>query len=200
MGVMSARKKKLRLPSLSAIENCWQREATCVAIEHVRAAISGGAVPPNTPVGRLSEIELGWFVAGALFGWINTRARQAVDNGVGVNKHIRDTGLEPDPWDAGAIETILPELAKSEIDWSKSLAQFSREEMIAFLGDAYNLIGKAMLVRDSGEQLVTRRLPLGTAEQADWDDKLPPMLCDDEKVESIAEEKLHEHLSSEDDY
>lgn len=194
------RKKKLRLPSLSAIEDCWQREATRVAIEQVRAAINGGAVPPNTPIGRLSDIEWGWVVAAALFGWIDVRARQAVDSGVDINKSIRDTGIEPDPWDAGAVESILPELAQSEIDWSKSLAELSREEMIAFLGDAYNLIGKAMLARDRGEQLVTRRLPLGVAQQpeGDFDDPLPPM-GDDERVESIAEAKLHEHLSAEED-
>jgi hypothetical protein len=173
--VMGGAKKKLRLPSLSAIEDAWQREATRVAIEKARAAISGGAVPPNTPIGRLSDIEWSWIAAGVLFGWIDARARQAVNNGVGVDKHIRDTGLEPDPWDIGAIEAILPELATSEIDWSKSLADFSREEMIAFLGDAYNLIGKAMLARDAGEKLVTRRLPLGTAGQgeADPNDPLP---------------------------
>ena len=170
------KKKELRLASLSAIEDCWQREATCVAIEKARAAISGGAVPPNTPVGRLSDTELGWIAAAVLFGWIDVRARQAVGNGVNINKHIRDTGLEPDPWNIGAIEAILPELAKPEIDWSKSLAEFTREEMIELLGDAYKLIGKAMLARDAGEKLVTRRLPLGMAQQpeGDFNDEAPP--------------------------
>ena len=170
-------KKKLRLPSLAAIEDCWQREATRVAIEKARAAISSGAVPPNTPIGRLSDTEWGWIVAAVLFGWIDVRARQAVGNGIAIDKHIRDTGLQPDPWDIGAIETILPELARPEIDWSKSLAEFSREEIIGFLGDAYNLIGKAMLARDTGEKLVTRRLPLGTAQQpeGDFNDALPPL-------------------------
>jgi hypothetical protein len=166
---MNARKEKLRLPSLSAIEDCWQREATRVAIDKVRATVSGGAVPPNTAVGRLSDTEWGWLVAAVLFAWIDVRARQAVGNGIGVDKHIRDTGLEPDPWDIGAIEAVLPELAKPEIDWTKSLAEFSRKEMIEFLGDAYNLIGKAMLARDTGEKLVTRRLPLGTAQQPEGD-------------------------------
>jgi hypothetical protein len=168
-------KRKLRLPSLSAVEDIWQREATRVAIEKARAAVRGGTVPPMTPIGRLSDTEWGWIVAAVLFGWIDTRARQAVDNGVGVNKHIRDTGVDPDPWDAGAIEAILPELANPEIDWTKSLAEFTREEMIAFLGDAYNLVSKAMLARDTGEKLVTRRLPLGTAkaDEEDWDDALP---------------------------
>ena len=173
---MNTRKRKLRLPSLAAIEDCWQREATRVAIEKARAAISGGAVPPNTPVGRLSDTELGWIVAAVLFGWIDVRARQAVGNGIGIEKHIRDTGLQPDPWDIGAIETILPELARPEIDWSKPLAEFTREEMIEFLGDAYTLIGKAMLARDTGEKLVTRRLPLGVAQQpeGDFNDEPPP--------------------------
>jgi hypothetical protein len=172
MGVM---KRKPRLPSLSAIEDCWQREATRVAIEKARAAVSSGAVPPMTPIGRLSDVEWGWIVAAILFGWIDTRARQAVDNGVGVNKHIRDTGIDPDPWDAGAIESILPELARPEIDWTKSLAEFTREEMIEFLGDAFNLISKAMLARDNGENLVTRRRPLGTAatNEKDWNDEVP---------------------------
>ena len=167
-------KRKLRLPSLSAIENCWQREATRVAIEKARAVVNGGAVPPNTPIGRLSDTEWGWIVAAVLFGWIDVRARQAVGNGIGIDKHIRDTGLEPDPWDIGAIESILPELARPEIDWSKSLAEFTREEIIEFLGDAYNLIGKAMLARDTGEKLVTRRLPLGAAQQpeGDFNDKV----------------------------
>jgi hypothetical protein len=162
-------KRKLRVPSLSAIEDCWQREATRVAIDKARAAVSGGAVPPNTPVGRLSDTEWGWIVAAVLFGWIDVRARQAVDNGIGVNKHIRDTGIEPDPWDIGAVESILPELARPEIDWSRSLADFSREEMIELLGDSYNLIGKAMLARDTGEKPVRRRLPLGAAEQPEGD-------------------------------
>jgi hypothetical protein len=167
-------KKKPRLPSLAAIEDCWQREASCVAIEKARAAVSGGAVPPNSPIGRLSDIEWGWIVAAVLFGWIDVRARQAVGNGIGTDKHIRDTGLEPDPWDIGAIEAILPELARPEIDWTKSLAEFTREEMIELLGDTYNLIGKAMLARNTGE-LVTRRLPLGAAQQpeGDFNDEAP---------------------------
>ena len=88
-------KKKLRLPSLSAIEDRWQQEATRVAIEKARVAVRGGTVPPMTPVGRLSDTEWGWIVAAVLFGWIDSRARQAVDNGVGVNKYIRDTGIDP---------------------------------------------------------------------------------------------------------
>jgi hypothetical protein len=130
-----------------------------------------------TPIGRLSNIEWGWLVASILFGWISTRAQQATSNGIGPDKYFRDTGIEPDPWDAGAIASILPELARPETDWSKPLAEFTRDEMIAFLGDAFNLIGKAIIARDEGERLVTCRAPPNTAEAAiaakDWDDPLP---------------------------
>jgi hypothetical protein len=175
VGAVTIKKAKL---SPSAIEDAWQREATRVAIAEARAVIVGGAMPPLTPIGRLSDTEWGWIVAAVLFGWISTRARQATSNGVGPNTFLyANEAFNPDPWDAGAIEAILPELGNCEADWSKSLSQFSREEMIAFLGDAYNLIGKAMLARDQGEQLVTRKGPPGTAEaapaEANWDDPIP---------------------------
>ena len=159
-------KRKLRVPSLSAIEDCWQREATRVAIDKARAVVSGGAVPPNTAIGRLSDTEWGWIVAAVLFGWIDVRARQAVDNGIGVNKHIRDTGFEPDPWDIGAIESVLPELAASDVDWNKPLVGLSREDIIAFLADALSLIRKAMAARDRGQGVVTQRTPASTAREA----------------------------------
>jgi hypothetical protein len=157
------KKQPPRLPSASAIEDAWQRWATTVAIEKARAVVSSGAVPPMTPIARLSDTEWGWIVASILFGWITERAAQAIDNGAGVESLIRNTGLDPDPWDAGAIAAILPELARPEVDWSRPLAEFSRDEMIAFLGDAYTLIGKAMQARDLGEDLITRKSPDGTA-------------------------------------
>ena len=170
------KKGKFRFPSLSAIEDTWQREATRVAIEKARAVV--GAVPPLTPIGQLSDTEWGWIVAGVLAGWIATRSRQATSNGVGPDKYLYvNEMLNPDPWDTGAIEAILPELGNCAADWSKPLSQFSRGEMIAFLGDAYNLIGKAMLARDLGEPLVTRKGPPGTEGAPEvagnWDDPLP---------------------------
>jgi hypothetical protein len=166
------RKIKVRFSSLDAIEDAWQREAIRIAVEQARAVVSGGALPPLTPVGRLSDTEWGWIVAAVLFGWISTRARQATDNGVGPDKCLyANETFNPDPWHIGAIEAILPELGNCQADWSKSLSQFSREEMIAFLGDAYNLIGKAMLARDRGEELVTRKGPAG--DRADPNDPLP---------------------------
>jgi hypothetical protein len=156
-----SRHKKVRLPAASAFEDAWQRQATAVAIQAARAVVSGGAVPPMTPIGRLSDTEWGWIVASILFGWIRERATQATCNGLDIEKTIRNTGLDPDPWDQGAVAAILPELARPEVDWNRSLSEFSRDEMIAFLGDAYNLIGKAMHARDLGENVITRKSPDG---------------------------------------
>ena len=88
--VMTGRTKfRVRPLSLSAIEDIWLRRATAVAIEQARAVVTGGAVPPNTPIGRLSDVEWGWIVAAVLFGWISTRAEQATSSGIGVEESIR---------------------------------------------------------------------------------------------------------------
>ena len=172
---MSRRKRVIRLPSPSAIEDAWQRQATAVAIAAARAVVSGGAVPPMTLIGRLSDTEWGWIVASVLFGWIRERATQATSNGLDVERQIQKTGLDPDPWHAGAIACVLPELANAKVDWTAPLAELSRDEMIAFLGDAYTLISKAMLARDLGEKGITRKSPPGRAptDSIPWDDPIP---------------------------
>jgi hypothetical protein len=165
--VMTGRSKiKIRSLSPSAIEDAWLRRATAVAIEKARAVVTGGVMSPNTPVGRLGDVEWGWIVAAVLFGWISTRAEQATDSGVGVEESIRAVNLDPNPWDVGAIAAILPELSDSEVDWNKPLVGLSREEMITFLADALSLIRKAMAARDRGQGLVTRRMPADTAREA----------------------------------
>jgi hypothetical protein len=164
---MARRGRQIRLPVASAIEDAWQRQAMRVAIEKARAVVSGGAVPPMTPIGRLSDIELGWIICAGLFGWISERATQATANGLDTEKTIRDISLEPRPWDAGAIACVLPELADAPIDWTASLSELSRDEMIVFLGAAYTLIDKAMQARELGGNTITRKSPDGTAELAD---------------------------------
>jgi hypothetical protein len=61
--------------SATAIEDELQRQATAAAIESARKII-GGAVPAGTPVGKLSDIELGWLVMAGIFTWIQ-QARRA---------------------------------------------------------------------------------------------------------------------------
>ena len=75
----------------------------------VREVIRGGTIPPAVQVARLSDTEIGWLVAAGLFGWIKTRAEQATAEGWDVEETLRQTSLNPQPWDAGAIEQILPE-------------------------------------------------------------------------------------------
>ena len=65
---------------------------------------SGGAIPPATPISRLSDSELGWFTAAGLFAWIKCRSEQATAEGWNTELALRLTSLSPQPWDAGAVE------------------------------------------------------------------------------------------------
>lgn len=149
---------QIKVPSAAAMEDAWQRRATEAAIAAVRDVTRpGGAIPPGAPVGRLSDTELGWIVAAVLFAWISSRAQQATSEGLDIESTIRATGHELDPWDAGAVAIILPELAEiSEIDWSKPLSAWPRETMVEFLMTAFNLIRKAVMARDLGGGTITR--------------------------------------------
>ena len=54
----------------SAMEDIWLRKATTAAIAAARKVIEDGAVNPAAPVGRLSDVELGWIFSSSLFAWI----------------------------------------------------------------------------------------------------------------------------------
>jgi len=114
--------RKVGHVSLAAIEDAWRRRATDAAIAAARKIVnSGGSIPPGTPIGRLGDGEWGWLVATILFGWISTRAEQATAEQIDTELAVRMTGLDPDPWDAGAVASILPQLAAAlDIDRSPS--------------------------------------------------------------------------------
>jgi hypothetical protein len=145
--------------SAAALEDAWQRRATAAAIEAARQVVQmDGPIPPATPIGRLGEIEWGWITAALLFGWISTRAQQAASEQLDTEQTVRLTGLDPDPWDAGAVAAILPELADTPgIDWSKPLSEWPRETMVEFLTAALALIRKAVIARDLSDKGVTRK-------------------------------------------
>ena len=154
---------KLRNPiqtgSLSAIEDQWQRDATAAAIAGARGVVQmDGPIPPGTPIGRLSDTEWGWIIAGVLFAWIGKRAEQATAEQIDTEQLIRLAALDPQPWDAGAVMAILPELADAcaGLDWSKPLAKWPREDIIEFLLKAMPLIRKAMIARDLSDKGITR--------------------------------------------
>jgi len=146
--------------SISAIEDQWQRDATAAAIAAARGVVQmDGPIPPGTPVGRLSDTEWGWCLTAILFAWIGKRAEQATVEQLDTEQTIRMTTLDPQPWDAGAVAAILPELADAcadSVDWSKPLAEWPRETIIEFLLKAMPLIRKAMIARDLSDKGITR--------------------------------------------
>jgi hypothetical protein len=145
--------------SISQLEDQWQQKATAAAIAAARKLVLGDktVIPMNTPIGRLSDNEWGWIVCAIIFAWIATRAEQATSEGLSTEMAVRLTGLHPDPWDAGAVATILPELADAPIDWSKPLADWPHEAMVDFLTRALGLIQKATIARDLGGGSITRK-------------------------------------------
>src|SRR5262249_18322665 len=147
------------------LEDEWQRRATAAAIEAARAVIKlDGPIPPGTPIGRLSDTEWGWVLAAMLFAWISKRAEQAACEQLDTEQTIRLTALDPEPWDAGAVAAILPDLANAcaIIDWSQPLTTWPRETMVEFLLTAVRLIRKAMIARDLSEKGITRQSSAST--------------------------------------
>jgi hypothetical protein len=146
--------------SLSALEDIWQRDATAAAIAGARGVVSfDGPIPLGTPVGRLSDSEWGWIFAAMLFAWISVRARQATSEQIDTEQVVRLTALDPQPWDAGAVETILPDLFKAcpDINWSLPLGKLPRESVVELLLRAMPLIRKAQIARDLSDKGVTRK-------------------------------------------
>jgi hypothetical protein len=123
-----------------------------------------GPIPPGTPIGRLSDTEWGWVVAAVLFGWIGVRAQQAAAENLDTERTIRMVALDPQPWDAGAVAAILPELVDAcpDIDWSKPLGEWPRETITEFLLKAMPLIRKAMIARDLSDKGVSRKSSAAT--------------------------------------
>ncbi len=79
------------------------------------------------------------------------RSQQATAEGRDIEATIRNTGLDPDPWDAGTMATVLPELADVPgIDWTLPLNDWPRESMVHFLCTAFALIRRAVTARDFG--------------------------------------------------
>ena len=116
-------------------------------------------IPPGTPIGRLSDTEWGWILAAMLFAWISKRAEQAAAEQLDTERIIRMTALDPEPWDAGAVSAILPELAGAcaTIDWAQPLTAWPRDTMVEFLLTAMRLIRKATIARDFSDKGVTRQ-------------------------------------------
>jgi len=152
------RARAIGMVSETALEDEWQRQATAAAIEAARGVVQmDGPIPPGTPVGRLNDTELGWLLAAMLFAWIRTRAEQASCEQLDTEQCIRLTGLDPEPWDAGCVAAILPELASASFDWSQPITAWPKDTMIEFLLTAMRLIRKATIARDLSDKGVSRQ-------------------------------------------
>src|SRR5215813_3965086 len=110
--------------TVTHLEDEWQRRAMAASIEAARGLIGPShAIPAGVPIGTLSTVEFGWLVSAIIFGWISTRAHQAAEEGAErIAQAMRDgpevNGINP--WDAGAIISILPILAdEAPVSWDK---------------------------------------------------------------------------------
>jgi len=149
----------LSMGKLSQKEDAWLAKATEAAIAGARKiANNSTGLPPMTPVGRLSDPQWGWIVTAAIFGWIQTRAEQAIEEGLDQEKAMCLTGLNPSPCDVAVIRSILPTLAdQAAIDWAQPLQAWSKDTMVNFLLLAWRLIDAAEIARDQGPGKILRK-------------------------------------------
>jgi hypothetical protein len=146
--------------SLSALENDWQRRATAAAIAGARGVIQvDGPIPPGTPNRAALGCRMGMHRRRRPVRLDRDACRAGGGGAAGYRAHLRMTALDPEPWDAGAVGAILPDLASAceHVDWSKPLTGWPRETMIEFLLTAMPLIRRAMIARDMSAQGVTRK-------------------------------------------
>jgi len=170
-----------RVPSPEAIDDVWQRRATAAAIAAVRDVITGGTIPKAAPIGRLTDIELGWLVAAALFGWIRTRAEQATAEGWDMEATLRLTAHDVPPWDVGAISHVLPRLADLEgIDWSRPVTAWPKDTIVRFILAALNLTSAAIAARDAGGGITSNQKSLAEMQRVASAEVGGPLAAPDE--------------------
>src|SRR5687768_1145884 len=136
------------------IEADWSQKATQSAIDAAKDVVSGEGINARASIGSLSDIEWGWIVAASIFGWIKTKAQQAVEEGTSAEITIRTmTHRNPEPWEAGAVETILPALGNIEgLDWTKPVGDWSKDQIVSFAWQIHRLADSALAARDEGAQ------------------------------------------------
>jgi hypothetical protein len=148
--------RQAKIAAITARQDQWMRQASAASVAAFSELIGNGAeavILSGVPVGRLTDAEKGWLCSSAVFAWIKTRSEQAASEGWNVESAIRLTGLSPDPWLAGAVVRILPELAAAlpDFDWAKPIGSWSKNEIVEFLATAHGLTQRALAARDSTE-------------------------------------------------
>jgi hypothetical protein len=179
-------KRKIGVPAAEAIDDIWQRQATAAAILAMRGVIRGGTIRSTTPISQLGDVELGWLFAASLFAWIKHRSEQATAEGRDTETALRLTALDPEPWDAGAVEHILPELGElPDIDWSVSISSWPKATIIRFLLAAMGLINAAMIARDVGGSITTKHKSLAEMQRIAAAEAGGPLAAPDELNDPI---------------
>ena len=138
---------------LRAIEAEWAAKATRSAIDAARDVIGEHGINGRSMISSLNELEWGWIACAAVFAWIRTKSEQAVAEGVGYDQAIRAMpGRVPQPWDAGAVSSILPALGDLDVPWDKPISEWSKEQMVSFIWQSHCLVEQALSCRDEGAE------------------------------------------------
>lgn len=145
----------------------WDVRATAGAIAACKDVIGPGVINPRATIGSLSDVEWGWITAAAIFAWIKTRSQQAVAEGTNYDASIRTMhNQDPAPWEAGAIETILPILAQMSLPWGNAIGSWPKSAMIKFCHRVHTLSAEALKSRDKGSaDTLSRKLSTLEVEQ-----------------------------------
>ena len=147
----------MTMGKFSEQEDAWQAAAMANAVAEARAFAQSRLA--NTPAGKLSDQQWSWVITAAVFAWIRTRYQQAVTEGLDQEAHV--VRMNPSPRDSAIVRSILSRLAdQATIDWSKPLANWSKDEMAGFVELAQRLIdeAKAALDQEPGVILHKREL------------------------------------------
>jgi hypothetical protein len=146
-------KKPGAVQRLDAIEDEWSRKATQAAIEAARSVTTDASMNGRAPISSISDVQWGWIVCAAIFAWIKTKAQQAVQEGVGYDTPIRFMPGTMQPWEAGAVEAILPSLGGLPgVDWNKPLADFDKGEMVSLAWNISSLVAHSLVAQAQGSE------------------------------------------------
>lgn len=148
-------------PKLRNTDTDWELYATQSAIDAAKAVVSGDGINARAMISSLSDLEWGWIVAAAIFGWIKARAEQATAEGVSSEITIRSvSSQDPAPWEAGAVASVLPALGEMQgVDWNAPLGSWSKDQITSFAWQIHKLVDHAMAARDIGsEDKIVRHL------------------------------------------
>jgi hypothetical protein len=139
-------------------ENAWQEKATTATIAAARLiALNLSGLPPETPVGRLTDLQWGWIITAGIFAWIKTRCEQAIEEGLDQEQAVRLMGLSPSPNDAAVVHSILPALFdQADVDWTQPLQDWPQNTMTNFLLLVWRLINRAETACDRSSGKIVR--------------------------------------------